>query len=187
MKSRESYFTRHKNQRQVVFFLLFSFFALIAQLLSRIICDMAFQNLTLTVSLPPFPEQALGSLFAFLISNIIAKALSFILNRKNTFKASNNLAFSITIYVIMVVILIVVETAIGTPLQNGLYMLFGGTFDGAHTTSAANSPTLYQICGTISQLIYGIADAVIVFFMDKYVIMHNKKNAGDFPDESLDE
>ncbi len=176
MNSEESYFTRHKNQRQVVFFLFFSFFAMIAQLLSRIICDLAFQNLITIISLPPFPEQALGSFLAFLVSNIIAKALSFILNRKNTFKASNNLAFSVTVYVIMVVVLILVETAIGTPLQNGLYMLFGGTFDGAHTTSAANSPALYQACGTISQLIYGIADAVIVFFMDKYVIMRKKRD-----------
>ncbi len=165
--------------------MFFSLFALIAQLLSRLICDLAFQNLTTIISLPPFPEQALGSFLAFLVSNIIAKALSFILNRKNTFKASNNLAFSVTVYIIMVVVLILAETAIGTPLQNGLYMLFGGTFNGAHTTSAANSLALYQTCGTISQLIYGIADAVIVFFMDKYVIMRNTKKA--MPDEPIDE
>ena len=66
-------------------------------------------------------------------------------------------------------------TGLITPLQNGLYGLLGGQFTGAElTTSSALSPTMYQICGVASQALYGLADGLIVFFMDKYVIMRNE-------------
>ena len=117
-------------------------------------------------------RQALGSLLAFLLSNIIAKVLSYILNRKKTFKADNNVASSLAIYIVMVVLLIIVETIIGTPLQNWIYALLGGTYEGQSlTTATVSDQVLYQICGTLSPMLYGIGDCVIVFLMDKYVIM----------------
>ncbi len=166
------YFKRHKSGLQVVWFLVFGLAALAVQLGSRIICDIAFQNMERTVSIWPFPTQTLGSFLAFLISNTLAKAISYITNRKKTFGANNNLCFSVVIYVLLVVALILVETIIGTPLQNGLYLLFGGNFTGeALTTATALSSVWYQVCGVASQLLYGIGDAVIVFLMDKYLIM----------------
>ncbi len=167
-----AYFEKHKSQLQVVWFLVFGLGALIAQLGSWIICDVAFQSLESTVNIWPFPAQTLGSFLAFLISNIIAKVISYVTNRKKTFKANNNIYFSVVIYVVLVVVLIIVETIIGTPLQNGLYTLFGGEFTSSVSSTAnADSQVLYQVCGVVSQLLYGIGDAVIVFFMDKYLIM----------------
>ncbi len=167
-----AYFQRHRSQLQVVWFLVFGLAALIAQLGSRIICDIVFQSLDTIVTIWPFPSQTLGSFLAFLISNIIAKAVSYVTNRKKTFKANNNIYFSVVIYVILVVVLIIVETIIGTPLQNALYSWFGGEFTSSvQSTSTAVFKVLYQGCGVIAQLLYGIGDAVIVFFMDKYLIM----------------
>lgn len=166
------YFERHKSQLQAVWFLIFGLAALIVQLGSRVIFDIAFQGMEDTVNIWPFPAQSLGSFLAFLISNTLAKVISYITNRKKTFQANNNICVSIVIYVVMVVVLILIETIIGTPLQNGLYVLFGGDFlDEAQSTASALSPVLYQVCGVASQLLYGIGDAVIVFFMDKYLIM----------------
>ncbi|MCD8027264.1 MAG: hypothetical protein LUF02_01055 [Erysipelotrichaceae bacterium] len=166
------YFNAHKSQLQVAWFLVFGLCALIAQLVSRIICDIIFQNLTNTITIWPFPSQTLGSFLAFLVSNIIAKVISFITNRKKTFQANNNIYLSIILYVILVVILIIVETIIGTPLQNAIYTMIGGSFiNSIQATMNASSQFLYQICGVVSQLIYGIGDAIIVFFMDKYIIM----------------
>ncbi len=168
----KAYFNRHKTQLQVVWFLIFGLICLLAQLGSRAICDLAFQNLTTTVNIWPFSSQSLGSFLAFLISNIIAKAISFITNRKKTFKARGNVYISIVIYVVVVIALIIIETIIGTPIQNGLYTLFGGTYVGdALSTSTVNSQGLYQTCGIISQMLYGIGDAIIIFFLDKYLIM----------------
>ncbi|MCD7950309.1 MAG: hypothetical protein LUG12_08645 [Erysipelotrichaceae bacterium] len=171
MNKISQYFESHKSQLQVAWFLVFGLCALIAQLVSRIVCDIVFQNLENTITIWPFPSQTLGSFLAFLISNIIAKVISFVTNRKKTFEANNNIYFSIIVYVILVIVLIIVETIIGTPLQNAIYTLVGGTFNGAQATIAATSQVLYQTCGVVSQLIYGIGDAVIVFFMDKYLIM----------------
>ncbi|MCD8005218.1 MAG: hypothetical protein LUE91_06140 [Oscillospiraceae bacterium] len=166
------YFEQHKSQLQVVWFLIFGLAAMIAQLGSRIACDIAFQGMDSTVSIWPFPSQTLGSFLAFLISNTLAKVISYVTNRKKTFQANNNLCFSVIIYIVLVVALIVIETIIGTPMQNGLYVLLGGGFAGTvQATASAQSPVLYQACGVASQLIYGIGDAVIVFFMDKYLIM----------------
>ncbi|MCD8325173.1 MAG: hypothetical protein LUC90_00370 [Lachnospiraceae bacterium] len=166
------YFERHKSQLQAAWFLIFGLAALIVQLGSRVIFDIAFQGMEDTVNIWPFPAQTFGSFLAFLISNTLAKVISYVTNRKKTFAANNNICVSIVIYVVMVAALIVIETIIGTPLQNGLYVLFGGDFlDEAQSTASALSPVMYQVCGVASQLLYGIGDAVIVFFMDKYLIM----------------
>lgn len=166
------YFEQHRSQLQVLWFLVFGLMALIVQLGSRIACDIAFQGMKSTVSIWPFPIQTLGSFLAFLISNTLAKVISYVTNRKKTFQANNNLCLSVVIYIILVVALIIIETIIGTPIQNGLYVLLGGNFSGMmQATASARSPVLYQTCGVASQLIYGIGDSVIVFFMDKYLIM----------------
>ncbi len=171
-RSLQTYFGKHESQLQVAWFLIFGLLALIVQLGSRIICDIMLRDLTRTVTIWPFPTQALGSFLAFLFSNILAKVISYITNRKKTFQADNNIYFSVIVYIVVVVSLIIIETIIGTPLQNIIYSFLGGTFSGtAQTTAAAVSPALYQVCGVASQLIYGIGDAVIIFFMDKYVIM----------------
>ena len=165
---------KNENLKQVVLFVFFSTAAALAQLSSRVIIDLILKNVNQTVNIWPFGEQAMGSFIAFLVSNIIAKVISYVTNRKTTFKANNNPVRSAIIYVIMVVALIIIETIIGTPLQNGIYGLLGGTFTGAQlTTATADNPTLYQICGIASQAIYGFGDGLIVFFMDKYVIMRN--------------
>ena len=164
----------NKNIFQLILFVAFSSIAAIAQLGSRVIIDLLLKNLTQTVEIWPFGKQALGSFIAFLVSNIIAKVISYVTNRKTTFKATNNAVSSAVIYTVMVVALIIIETIIGTPLQNGLYGLLGGEFSGAElTTSSALSPSLYQICGVAAQAIYGFFDGIIVFLMDKYVIMRN--------------
>ncbi len=167
-----NYFERHKSQLQVLWFLTFGLVALIAQLGSRIVCDIAFQDMNSTVDIWPFPSQTLGSFLAFLFSNTLAKVISYITNRIKTFQANNNLCFSVVIYITLVIALIIIETIIGTPIQNGLYGLLGGKFTGTmQATASAKSPVLYQACGVASQLLYGIGDSIIVFFMDKYLIM----------------
>lgn len=172
MKGLREYFEKHPAQRQFMQFTLFSFFAMLAQVLSRLLFDVCFKGLSATVAIWPFDRQAIGSLLAFLLSNVIAKVVSYVTNRKTTFAANNNAARSAVIYAVMVTVLIIVETIIGTPLQNRLYTLLGGGFAGAElTTAAAAAPALYQLCGTLSQLLYSAADGIIVFFMDKYVIM----------------
>lgn len=153
-------------------------FALIAELATRFGCDIAFRHLDTMLTIWPLPEQALGSLLAFMLSNLLAKTISFFLNRKKTFEANNNAIWSGFLYAVLCIVLLFIETIIGTPLQNRLYLLFGGRYcDEDFSTISALRPGLYQLCGTLSQVIYCAADSAIMFVMNKYVIMkHNEVN-----------
>ena len=100
----------------------------------------------------------LAGFIAYLVANIVAKVISYILNRKKTFAAVNNLAFSFTVYVIMCVALIVAETFIAAPIQN-FWIGIGVPESWA---------------GMVTVITYSIPDFLIVFLMEKFVIMNNK-------------
>ncbi|MCD8211586.1 MAG: hypothetical protein LUC17_00985 [Oscillospiraceae bacterium] len=170
-----NYFENHNGQREAVMFAFFSLLAGIAQLIVRWVLDLVLRNLTTTVEIWPFPEQALGSLLAFLISNVVAKAMSYAINRTQTFQADNDLRVSVVLYTILTIIVIALETIVGVPLQNWCYEIMGGTFTSAHhmTTTAAQLG-LYQVAGTISVCIYNFFGGIVVFVMDKFLIMRKK-------------
>ncbi len=171
----KSYFEKNPEKREVFFYVIFTFAAFLCDLLVRYIFDILLKGYDQIVSIWIFPPQALGTLIAFLMANITAKVVSFILNRGTTFKANNSKAFSIITYTIMCIAFIVIETLVGAPLQNWLYLSFGGQFSGGVlTTSSVLWPARYQLCGSLSQIIYGICDFVAAFFLDKYIIMRHK-------------
>ncbi len=108
-----------------------------------------------------FKGYTLAAFISFLVANTLAKIISYILNRKKTFNAVNNLVFSMTVYVIMCVTLIIVETIIGEPLAKAYANLF------------ANNPAVAEWAPTMSMITYSIADFLIVFLMEKFVIMND--------------
>ena len=129
-----------------------------------------------------FGVQPLAVFIAFLIGNIVAKVLSYILNRKKTFGAVNNLVFSMTVYTIMCVVLIIVETLIGSPFGQWLAKTLPDGFWNVLGTSQAQELSNPDWSSTIAMIIYSTADFLIVFLMEKFVIMNdnlfknNKKN-----------
>ncbi len=129
-----------------------------------------------------FGVQPLAVFIAFLIGNIVAKVLSYILNRKKTFGAVNNLVFSMTVYAIMCVVLIIVETLIGSPFGKWLAETLPDGFWNVLGTSQAQELANPDWSSTIAMIIYSTADFLIVFLMEKFVIMNdnlfknNKKN-----------
>jgi len=117
-----------------------------------------------------FKNYTLAAFISFLVANTLAKIISYILNRKKTFNAVNNLAFSMTVYVIMCVTLIIVETLIGEPLAK------------AYASISPETAWLQEWSPTMSMITYSIADFLIVFIMEKFIIMNDnlfkgKKNA----------
>ncbi len=108
-----------------------------------------------------FKGYTLAAFISFLVANTLAKIISYILNRKKTFNAVNNLVFSMTVYVIMCVTLIIVETIIGEPLAKAYANLF------------KNNAAIAEWAPTMSMITYSIADFVIVFLMEKFVIMND--------------
>lgn len=180
--SLKSYFEKNNTARQILLFTLFSQAAFLTQILARLLLDVLLKTLTQPVHIPPFPAQALGSLIAFFASNVAAKTVAYVLNRRTTFHATTNAASSAVIYAVMVIILVLAETAAGTPLQNAFYRLFKGPWTGdVLTTASASKPALYQLCGSLAVIACGLADSVIIFVMDKFVIMRSDHSSSNTP------
>ncbi len=147
---------------QFIWFILMSLIAFALQMLIAqfgddllALCGVSNSGVFLTVGLD---KLTLAGFIAFLVANIVAKVISYILNRKKTFAAVNNLAFSFSVYVIMCVALIVAETFIAAPIQ-GMWIDVGVPED---------------IAGMVTVITYSIPDFLIVFLMEKFVIMNNK-------------
>lgn len=155
-----TYVKEHKTMLQAILFMVFSCLAFVAQLGTQALFDWALSGVDKVVKVWPFPEQALGTLISFLIANVVAKVISFVMNRKKTFNANNNKVFSAVTYTIMVVTLIIVETLVGEPLANAL--------------NTASNGVLGNWAETLAIIIYSIPDFIIVFLMDKFVIMRHK-------------
>ena len=139
-----------------------------------------------------FGVQSLAVFIAFLIGNIVAKVISYILNRKKTFNAVNNLVFSMTVYTIMCVTLIIVETLIGAPLGKWLANTLPDGFWNILGTSQAQELASPDWSSTLAMILYSTADFIIVFLMEKFVIMNDnlfkkKGEAEEASEESEEE
>ena len=171
----ETYIKNHPKQKEAILFYLYSSIAGFTQVVVHLILDLLLKNITKPVEIWPLGRQALGTLIAFLISNVVGKTISFIMNRKKTFNATGSVTLSAVGYFVMCVLLIIAESLVGAPIQNWCYRLLGGQVNGTElSTLTATNGILYQICAFISQAIYGTADWIIVYFMDKYVFMRKK-------------
>ena len=96
-----------------------------------------------------------GTMIAFLVSTTLAQIVSFITNRKKTFNANNNLAFSIIAYTIMVITVIRLQTYTGPLLVTQISKII-------------NNP---DISGLLGKFIWMFLTFIIVFVMSKFVIM----------------
>lgn len=115
--------------------------------------------------------QPLNSLIGFLVGNVVAKLLSYFLNRKATFGARKHFAFSMTVYVILCVVLIIVETLIGEPLKQAYLGVLGDPIRNSGIAFFADDPEGW--CNILSIITYSCADLIIVFIMNKLVIMND--------------
>ena len=103
----------------------------------------------------PDTTGGLGTMVAFLVSTTLAQIVAFIANRKKTFNANNNLAFSITVYSIMMVTIILVQTWSGPILVEWMDSIIHNS----------------DISGLLSKLLWMFISFLIIFPMSKYVIM----------------
>lgn len=154
--------SKFKGLIQFVWFILMSLIAFALQMLIAQfgddlleLCGVDNTEMFLEVGLD---KLTLAGFIAFLVANVVAKVISYILNRKKTFAAVNNLAFSFSVYVVMCVALIVAETFIAAPIQ-GMWIKVGVPED---------------VAGMVTVITYSIPDFLIVFLLEKFVIMNNK-------------
>ena len=157
------FLTDHANIFQIVKFTLISLIAFIAEFASMYALQYGLLDLYGNVPFKWFvfkytPEKNFGlaGFIAMLVSKCIAEIISFIINRKKTFSANNNVVFSAIMYVITVVSIIILST-----------WLAGDDALGGVLGAAVGA----DLGTTISKLLGSLLSWVIVFLMDKFVIM----------------
>lgn len=168
----------HKNIFQIIKFTLISLIAFIAEFasmyalqygLAGVYGDQEFRWFLFYYAPGKTGAYGLAGFIAFLGSKCIAEIISFIVNRKKTFEANNNVVFSAIMYVITVIAVILLSTWLGGALGDLLGPSIGA--------DAGN---------TISKLVGSFLSWVIMFLMDKFVIMR-KVDKGEKAEESVTE
>lgn len=168
------YLKEHENVAQVIKYTLFSMMAFAIEYTSFTLLVLLLRGYNqpafLWIFHYPTETGGLGALIAFFVSIVLRLTAVFIVNRKTTFKADNNIAFSIITYIIMVCGLVIFNTWAGGAITNAL-------------RSVSNNLTLNQYIG---KFVGSYTAYVVTFFTCKYIIMRksNKPNDGKQLDES---
>lgn len=159
----KKYLNEHENIAQIIKYTIFSMLAFVVEYVSFTLLVLLLKNYNSDAVWWIFEytkeSGGMGAMIAFFVSVVLAQITSFIVNRKKTFKATNNLAFSIITYSIMVCGIIIFNTWSGAAITNAL-------------TKIINNLT---ICQYIGKLTGSFAAFVITFVMNKFIIMRNPK------------
>ncbi len=153
----------HENVFQIIKFTLISCIAFIAEFatmyalqygLLKTCGDQEFKWFLFHYAPGKTGAFGLAGFIAMLGSKCVAEIISFTINRKKTFEANNNLVFSAIMYVITVIAIILLSTWLAGALGNVFGKSIGADWG-----------------NTISKLIGSFLSWVIMFLMDKFVIM----------------
>ena len=115
-----------------------------------------------------YDSGMLYDLVAYFASATVGNMISFVLNRKKTFKSAKNVTYSITATLIMIVFIICVCTYFGPKLNVALGDLF---------PALNGSEALIGVRNFIGQCLMSMLSFVFVFLMDKFVILPESKKA----------
>lgn len=177
LKKLSDFLKAHENLRQMVFFIMFSLVCFAIEYISYTILDQCLKNVTGHVDIPELKYHAtLGVFIAFLISSIIAQICTFILNRKKTFKATNNVVISGIMYAIIAVSIIILNTYVGAVIKEAFEKAYVG------------NNGMITFGGYVGKFAGSFLSFVINFVGCKFLVMRNwgKKDAkADLSDDEL--
>lgn len=163
----------HENLRQVILFTLFSMCCAAGQMITQFVLKYSLQTID-SLCVPfkwfifDFTDSNTADFIGFLAGAVVGQALTFILNRKKTFKSTNNVLISGTMYAIMAVGIILLQTALGGWITNACQK----------ANPVDKSSFLGFIYTLTGMAVGGLTAFVINFLGNKFLIMRNwgKKN-----------
>ena len=166
LKKVKAYLDEHEDIRQLVFFTLFSFVCFLIEYVTFFVLKFALKNVNEPFEwfIFSYKTGGLGEFIAFLMSNVVAQAATFILNRKKTFNANNNIVYAASMYAIMVCGIIILNTWLGGVISDAV-------------TEGTSIPQ--DFAAIIGKLVGSFLSFVISFLMSKFVIMRKSKNKGE--------
>ncbi len=195
LKTLIEYIKTHEDLRQAVMFFLFSILCSVAQIATtyivQILVDLSgkpgFGIIELYEGHYLFDwTKSLGTFVGFLVGAVVGQVLTFILNRKKTFKATNNVVISAIMYTIMAIVIIFIQTlwsAVNMPILDaveaaGLPTSDDGTFVGV---------VFGFVCTIPGLLTGGLSALVLSFFGSKYLVMRDwSKKKGATTEETTE-
>ena len=119
----------NKKNSEVIKIVKFAFMGAFSTVIELVVFyilqSIVFANmLTEPISFLSLSFAGAGYLWSYLISTAIGYAIAFMLNRKYTFKADANPAFSIAVYIIMVILTMIATSSLGLWIT-GLFISIG--------------------------------------------------------------
>lgn len=160
----------HEDIRQLILFTCFSLVCFAIEYISYTIIHFVWASKNpepFSWFLFTYESGGIGEFMAFLISNILAQIATFVLNRKTTFKADNNIIYAAVMYAIMVAGIIVLNTWLGGVLTD--------LVSKSLISNGKAEETALTIGGYVGKFAGSFASFVISFVMSKFVIMRKKK------------
>lgn len=165
LKKFADYLNAHENLRQMLFFLMFSLLCFAIEYLTYTILSLCLKSVNSPVDWFVFKYKTeaggLGAFIAFLISNVIAQICTFVLNRKKTFNATNNVVVSGILYAVIVIIIIILNTYLG------------GVISDAIAKASDNNPAMVTFGGYVGKFVGSFLSFVINFLGCKFLVMRN--------------
>lgn len=178
IKALIAYIKAHEDLRQAVLFLLFSFCCAAAQTVTQFVLKYAIGAATqeeFKWFLFDYSKAGgLAEFIGFICGSVIGQVMTFVLNRKKTFKATNNVVIAGVMYTIIAVCIILLQTYLG-----------GVVTTACKNAAIANGTEITGFIGlliTITGMAVGGLTALILSFLgNKYLVMRDwgKKKAKD--------
>lgn len=174
-----AYIKDHEDLRQMVLFLLFSFLCAAAQTITQFVLKYAigaFKTDSFDWFLFHYPqERGLAEFIGFICGAIIGQAMTFILNRKKTFKATNNVVIAGIMYAIIAVCIILLQTYLGGIITKAC--------ENAAIKNGTDTSGIVGFLITLTGMaVGGICALVLSFLGNKYLVMRDwgkKKKSQD--------
>lgn len=162
----KDFLNKHEDLRQLVMFVLFSLVCFAIEYVTWLILELilAKEGEAFDWFIFHYTTGGVGEFIAFLVSNVIAQICTFILNRKKTFKATNNIIYAASMYAVMVVGIIILNTWLGGVISDAM-------------SNGTNVPQ--DVCALVGKLVGSFLSFVISFLMSKFVIMRSPKKKDD--------
>lgn len=165
------FFREHENIRQIVVFTLCSLVCFAIEYISFTIIELCVTGYDQPFNGTIFKYEQTRSFIAFLVSNVLAQTSTFILNRKKTFKATNNVVISGIMFAAMMVGIIVLNTWLGGIIQTAAEKSL------ISNNPSMNAETVTFIAGLAGKLTGSLLSFVVSFLGNKFLVMRNWKVA----------
>lgn len=164
------YIKSHEDLRQMVLFLLFSFCCAAAQTVTQFVLKYAigaFNDDTFKWFIFDYSnEKGLAEFIGFICGSVIGQVMTFVLNRKKTFKATNNVVISGIMYAIIAVGIIILQTYLGGVVTSAC--------KNAAIKNGTNTEGIIGLLITITGMaVGGLAALVLSFLGNKYLVMRD--------------